>query len=258
MAKKSFLAAFWGIIKQTKNSMRTILLVSLALVIANCLFAQEGENAVKFDRANFEAYLEFYGNEEADSLPPILVLPEQEGITEWHRDLARSLSKVGHFVMIVKPGSNSPYMRSIAKKEDGQTYDTEFVNNLFRLINWALPNKNVVLIGFGEGVQQSFHLMTHYTNIDKAFVVGGYPRATKASEFSMIQCKIFGYFAEEDAEGSRYLSFMRKYLYGNGKNFEVNMYSDVMELEQNGKGEINSNFRKEILHSIIKKLSQSQ
>lgn len=207
--------------------MRTIILVFLALGLANCLFSQASSMQDSLRKSPYGSYFELYGDQNHAEGPLVVVFPDLPGSPDWYEDFAKKLAKEGSQVILFNPFASQPNSRGAGMKLDGNTYAKGLAMVFFEKLKKDLPQRKVILIGFGAGVQQTFELMTHFTNIEKSFIVGGFPNNIKAAQYSMIQCKIYGFFGRQDEEEARKLSFMKKYIYGNGKNFEVNIYHEL-------------------------------
>ncbi|MCI4670103.1 MAG: dienelactone hydrolase family protein [Bacteroidia bacterium] len=232
--------------------MRTILLVSLALGFATLAFSQVTDS----NDTNFENFFEIFEKDSLEAQRMILILPGKNGIYTWHRDFAKLVGRSNDVVFLFDPVSTLPQSRA-ASKDWAYANEVEILKKVVDEAKRQEPSTEIILIGFEEGVEQCFELMTRFTNIREAYVVGGYPRSVRASQFSKIQCKIYGFFPDQDKEGTRYLSFMKRYLYGNGKNFQVSILKNASQsfLEESGEDGTSPTdqlAKKEVLSSVRK------
>lgn len=170
-----------------------------------------------------------------DKVPLVMMVPEDQGLNDWARDMADQISSMGYIVIVPDlfagfgphgggrsafPGAKSALMSLHTMTEAIMTADQTA---------WAdyakkLPESNgkLAVAGFGWGGGRVFYFATQRKDLSGIFIF--YDAAPPSEMLANITAPVYGIYAEDDPRVTRSLDATKAAMAKFGKHYEPVMY----------------------------------
>jgi carboxymethylenebutenolidase len=173
--------------------------------------------------------------ETKENVPVIVMLPEDQGLTDWARMMADELSAMGNIVIVPDllagfgpngGGHDSfPDKKSVLMAVDDLTTDGIMADmNAWADYGKKLPQSNgkLAAIGFGWGAGKTFWFATQRKDLSATFIF--YDWAPPGTPLAGITAPVYGFYAENDPRVIKSLDATKATMASLGKKFEPVMY----------------------------------
>jgi carboxymethylenebutenolidase len=170
-------------------------------------------------------------------VPVVVMVPEDQGINNWARDIADQIAAMGYLVIVpdVLAGygpngggrSSFPDTRSammvlgtLTSNEAGLTADMNAWADYGKKL--AESNGKLAVVGFAWGAGRAFWFATQRKDLNAAFIF--YDWSPPASALAGITAPVYGFYAENDARVTKSLDATKAAMAAAGKRYEMVMY----------------------------------
>jgi len=192
--------------------------------------------AVKHGERTVHAFLVY--PESKQKAAAVVVIHENQGLTDWARSLADQLAAAGYIAIAPDllsgkapgGGKTSDFPSGDAAREaigaldpEQVTADLNAVTDYVRKLPAA--SGKVAVAGFCWGGRQSFRFATSRGDLTAAFVFYGTGPESVAAGVASIRAPVFGFYAENDARINATLSATEGAMKAAGKRFDAVTYA---------------------------------
>ena len=165
--------------------------------------------------------------------PAVLVIHEIFGLTDWAKNLADELAAAGYIAiapdLLSAPGKDTQSYpdQDSAVKAVSALQDAQVFGDLDAAAEYAtkLPacNGTLAVTGFCWGGGKSFAYANHNSHLKAAFVFYG-PGPESAAQAANIPCRVYGFYAENDARIGATIPQTKEIMQKAGKPYEPVIY----------------------------------
>jgi carboxymethylenebutenolidase len=175
--------------------------------------------------------------ETPQSAPVVLMIPEDQGLGGWARDMADQIAAMGYVVVVpdmfsgLGPNGGDrgsfPDLRSAFEAHrDHPVPEAEMTSDLNAWADWgkALDRSNgrLSVVGFAWGGGRAFWFATQRKDLSATFIF--YDTAPPAQNLAGLTAPVYAFYAEQDARVTRTLEATKAAMASLGKAYEPVIY----------------------------------
>lgn len=169
------------------------------------------------------------------AVPVVLVIPEDNGLNNWARDIADQIAAMGYDVIVpdllAGYGPNGGGQDSFLDKETADKVLTGLKDDAITadLNAWAdygkkLSDSNgkLAVVGFAWGAGRAFWFAGKRKDLSATFIF--YDWAPKGTDFAAINAPVYGFYADNDSRVTNTLDATKAAMEAAGKKYEHIFY----------------------------------
>ena len=173
----------------------------------------------------------------SDKVPVVVMVPEDQGLNNWARDIADQIAAMGYIVIVPDvlsgygpggggrnafPDTKSAMMvlGTLTSNEAGLTADMNAWADYGKKL--AESNGKLAVVGFACGAGRAFWFATQRKDLNAAFIF--YDWSPPAQALAGITAPVYGFYAEDDPRVTKTLDGTRAAMTAAGKKYAAVIY----------------------------------
>ena len=172
-----------------------------------------------------------------DKVPTVLMMPEDQGLNNWARDMADQIAAMGYIVIVPDvfsgygpsgggrdsfPDTKAAMMvlPAVMKEEQSLIADQNAWADYGRKL--AQSNGKLAIVGFAWGGGRAFWFATQRKDLTAAFIF--YDWSPPAQALAGVTAPVYGFYAEDDPRVTKTLEATKAAMAAAGKKYEQVIY----------------------------------